>query len=47
MFRDMTIGDILFIHRIKVARLVYVSEVIDQPREVTRKRLSSGFVIGT
>ncbi|HKG97884.1 MAG TPA: hypothetical protein VKA97_08720, partial [Pyrinomonadaceae bacterium] len=33
--RDMRIGDILFVHRIKVAKLIYVSEVIDPPREST------------
>ena len=33
--RDMHIGGILFVHRIKVAKLIYVSEVIDPPRKST------------
>ena len=32
---SMRIGDILFVHRIKVAKLIYVSEVIDPPRKST------------
>lgn len=30
--RDMQIQDILFVHRIKVSKIMYVSEVIDPPR---------------
>jgi len=33
--RYMRIGDVLFVHRIKVAKLIYVSELIDLPRKST------------
>ncbi len=32
---DMRIGDILFVHRIKVSKIIFVSEVVELPRKST------------